>query len=134
MKALILIGGFGTRLRPLTLSVLKPLVEFRNRPLLMHQIEALVKVIISVFLNQKSGIKTVILAVNEEAACLETEIRRMCKMVLKYTIYIFRSPKNRMLILYFPMNPNPSELVVHFQTQHTCSAIPKNPFMCLIAI
>ena len=44
MKALILVGGFGTRLRPLTLSVPKPLVEFGNKPILLHQIEALVKV------------------------------------------------------------------------------------------
>ena len=45
MKALILVGGFGTRLRPLTLSVPKPLVEFANKPILLHQIEALVKVL-----------------------------------------------------------------------------------------
>ena len=41
MKALILVGGYGTRLRPLTLSVPKPLVEFANRPMLFHQIDAL---------------------------------------------------------------------------------------------
>ena len=43
MKALILVGGYGTRLRPLTLSVPKPLVEFANRPMLFHQIDALGK-------------------------------------------------------------------------------------------
>jgi len=44
MKALILVGGFGTRLRPLTLSVPKPIVEFANKPSVIHQIEALAKV------------------------------------------------------------------------------------------
>ena len=44
MNALILVGGFGTRLRPLTLSIPKPLVPFCNKPMIMHQIEALVKV------------------------------------------------------------------------------------------
>jgi len=54
MKALILVGGFGTRLRPLTLSVPKPIVEFANKPSIIHQIEALVK----------CGVTEVILAVN----------------------------------------------------------------------
>ena len=43
MKALILVGGYGTRLRPLTLSRPKPLVEFANKPMVLHQIEALVE-------------------------------------------------------------------------------------------
>jgi mannose-1-phosphate guanylyltransferase len=54
MKALILVGGFGTRLRPLTLSVPKPIVEFANKPSVIHQIEALVE----------AGVDEVILAVN----------------------------------------------------------------------
>jgi mannose-1-phosphate guanylyltransferase len=44
LKALILVGGYGTRLRPLTLTKPKPMVDFINKPILMHQIEALVKV------------------------------------------------------------------------------------------
>lgn len=54
MKALILVGGFGTRLRPLTLSKPKPLVEFCNKAMIMHQIEALAAV----------GCDEVVLAVN----------------------------------------------------------------------
>jgi len=54
MKALILVGGFGTRLRPLTLTVPKPIVEFANQAMVLHQIQALVKV----------GVTEVILAVN----------------------------------------------------------------------
>lgn len=43
-KALILVGGFGTRLRPLTFTKPKPLVEFGNKSIVLHQIEALAKV------------------------------------------------------------------------------------------
>lgn len=42
-------AGFGTRLRPLTLTLPKPLVEFCNKPMILHQIEALVKVCFSSF-------------------------------------------------------------------------------------
>ena len=54
LKALILVGGFGTRLRPLTLSVPKPLVDFANRPMVVHQIAAL----------KAAGCSEVVLAVN----------------------------------------------------------------------
>eukprot|EP01083_Nonionella_stella_P056918 149642_1 len=52
-QALILVGGYGTRLRPLTFSVNKPLIPFCNMPILEHQVEALVKV----------GVNCIILAV-----------------------------------------------------------------------
>lgn len=54
MKGLILVGGYGTRLRPLTLSLPKPLVEFANRAMILHQIEALAK----------AGVTDIVLAVN----------------------------------------------------------------------
>ncbi|OQS02564.1 mannose-1-phosphate guanyltransferase beta [Thraustotheca clavata] len=60
MKGLILIGGFGTRLRPLTLSCPTPLVEFCNKALVRHQIEALAAV----------GVDEVILAINYQPATM----------------------------------------------------------------
>lgn len=65
MKALILVGGYGTRLRPLTLTRPKPLIEFANKPMLMHQIEALVD----------AGVKHIILAVSYNAEMLMKELK-----------------------------------------------------------
>lgn len=64
-RALILVGGYGTRLRPLTLSRPKPLVEFANKPILMHQIEALVE----------AGVTQVILAVSYRAEQMEAQLK-----------------------------------------------------------
>lgn len=64
MKALILVGGYGTRLRPLTLTQPKPLVEFANKPMMLHQMEALAAV----------GVDTVVLAVSYRAEQLEAEM------------------------------------------------------------
>jgi NDP-sugar pyrophosphorylase family protein len=41
MKAVILAGGEGTRLRPLTLSIPKPVAPVVDRPLLRHQLDLL---------------------------------------------------------------------------------------------
>jgi len=69
MKALILVGGYGTRLRPLTLSLPKPLVPFANKPMVMHQVEALAA----------AGVDHVVLAVNYRAEVMEAQIREEAK-------------------------------------------------------
>lgn len=66
MKALILVGGYGTRLRPLTLSVPKPLVHFANKPMIVHQIEAL----------KNAGVTEVVLAVNYKPSAMIKEMER----------------------------------------------------------
>jgi glucose-1-phosphate thymidylyltransferase long form len=43
VKAVIIAGGLGTRLRPLTYNTPKPIVPVVNRPFVVHQIEHLVK-------------------------------------------------------------------------------------------
>lgn len=41
MQAVIMAGGFGTRLRPLSVNIPKPMVPMANRPMLSHIIELL---------------------------------------------------------------------------------------------
>ena len=64
MKALNLVGGFGTRLRPLTLSVPKPMVDFGNKPILCHQIEALMAV----------GVEEIILAIHYKPSKMKDQL------------------------------------------------------------
>lgn len=43
MKALILVGGYGTRMRPLTINVPKSAFPFANWPMVEHQIAVTLK-------------------------------------------------------------------------------------------
>ncbi len=62
MKAVMLVGGFGTRLRPLTLDVKKELMPVANRPFLEHALAHLAK----------HGVEEAILTAGYLAEALET--------------------------------------------------------------
>ena len=80
MKALILIGGYGTRLRPLTFSVPKPLVFFGDKPILCHQIQALAE----------AGVTEVILAVNNVPPTLIESLKTYEDIVSRFISFISR--------------------------------------------
>src|SRR6476646_7872035 len=61
MQALILAGGKGTRLRPLTVYTPKPIVPVVNRPLLLYQIDIL----------KKAGIKDITLSLSYQPDKIE---------------------------------------------------------------
>lgn len=69
MKGLILVGGFGTRLRPLTFTTPKPLVEFCNKPIIAYQIEAMASV----------GVKEIILAINDQPMPIISSFIKQCE-------------------------------------------------------
>ncbi len=64
MQALILAGGKGTRLRPLTVYTPKPIVPVLNRPFLLYQIEIL----------RKAGIKDITLSLNYQPDKIEQQL------------------------------------------------------------
>ncbi|MBI5656160.1 MAG: nucleotidyltransferase family protein, partial [Geobacter sp.] len=43
MKAVIMAGGFGTRIQPLTSNIPKPMIPLLNRPIMLHIVELLKK-------------------------------------------------------------------------------------------
>jgi NDP-sugar pyrophosphorylase family protein len=61
MHALILAGGKGTRLRPLTVYTPKPIVPVMNRPFLLYQIDVL----------KRSGIEDIILSLSYQPDKIE---------------------------------------------------------------
>lgn len=61
MQALILAGGKGTRLRPLTVYTPKPIVPFLNRPFLLFQIEIL----------RRAGVKDITLSLSYQPDKIE---------------------------------------------------------------
>jgi len=83
LKALILVGGFGTRLRPLTFTKPKPLVEFANKSIVLHQIEALAKV----------GVKEVVLAIGFNPDAINERVPEIeQKYGVKITVSLEETP------------------------------------------
>ncbi len=60
-QAIVLVGGLGTRLRPLTYQMPKALLPVVNRPLLSYELEWL----------RRAGVRQVILAVSHQAEALQ---------------------------------------------------------------
>lgn len=83
MKAIILVGGYGTRLRPLTLTKAKPMVEFCNLPMMVHQIKAL----------SMAGVSEVILAMCYRADEVRSELTPYTdEMGIKLTVSLETTP------------------------------------------
>ena len=83
MKCLILVGGYGTRLRPLTLSMPKSLVPFCNMPIVEHQIKA----------AAAAGVTHVILAVGyQPGEMLESLAELEERYSIRITCSIEKSP------------------------------------------
>lgn len=64
MQALILAGGKGTRLRPLTVYTPKPVVPICNRPFLLYQIDTL----------RRAGIKNITLSLSYQPLKIEQQL------------------------------------------------------------
>ncbi|HEV2763192.1 MAG TPA: NDP-sugar synthase [Pyrinomonadaceae bacterium] len=64
MQALILAGGKGTRLRPLTVYTPKPVVPICNRPFLLYQIDTL----------RRAGIRNITLSLSYQPSKIEQQL------------------------------------------------------------
>lgn len=82
MKAVILVGGEGMRLRPLTCNLPKPMVPIANRPFLEYTLE---------YLN-RHGIEEVILAVSYLPHRIQSYFGKGEKSGLKLTYVVEESP------------------------------------------
>ncbi|HOL22172.1 MAG TPA: NDP-sugar synthase [bacterium] len=83
MKALLLSGGEGTRLRPFTLTIPKPLLPVANIPLISYQFELL----------KRYGITEVIVGVGYKADCFRKVVGKIAKdMGIKASFSVENTP------------------------------------------
>ena len=83
MKAILLAGGFGTRLRPLTVNTPKPIVPIFDRPFLYYQID---------LLKQVPEIDEVILSLNYQPAEVEALVGDGAETGLRVRYLVEPSP------------------------------------------
>src|SRR5215813_10081700 len=78
MQALILAGGKGTRLRPLTVYTPKPIVPICNRPFLLYQIDTL----------RRAGVTNITLSLSYQPEKIEQQLGDGSQfgVKLKYTV------------------------------------------------
>lgn len=91
MNAIILAAGIGRRLRPLTDSIPKCLVEVRGKPLLLYQLDALVS----------CGIKKIVLVVGHRRELIEERIGKSYRGVpVEYVVNDDYSTTNNIYSLW----------------------------------
>lgn len=82
MQAIILAGGKGTRLRPLTLTTPKPVVPLANRPFLAYQLEMI----------RRAGIRDVVLSLSYRPADVRRVMKAHCPGGLNLSYAIEKEP------------------------------------------
>ncbi len=82
LRAIILAGGKGTRLRPLTLTTPKPVVPLANRPFLSYQLEMI----------RRAGIRDVVLSLSYRPADVRGVMRPHCPRGLELSYVVEKRP------------------------------------------
>src|SRR5213080_2092816 len=112
MQALILAGGKGTRLRPLTVYTPKPIVPICNRPFLLYQIDTL----------RRAGVTDITLSLSYQPEKIEQQLSDGSEfgVKLKYTVEpqpmgtagaykfaedLIREPKDRQAVATIVLTP-----------------------------
>lgn len=79
MKAVIMAGGYGTRLRPLTMNIPKPIIEFAHSTVLEIQINFLIE----------AGVKEIIICIAHQADMIEKVFDKLrSKFDVKFTLQL----------------------------------------------
>ena len=82
MKAIILAGGFGTRLLPYTKSVPKPMLPLDKKPILEHLIDWV----------KKNGLTEIVLCVSYKREKIESHFKDGAKFGVKIEYAVSKKP------------------------------------------